>query len=391
MSRAVISGRLQQALARLQAGDAAVARREFEGVVAELPAEPGAWLGLAVSCASLGDEDAAAVAIDRVLKLEPANLRALLFKVDQLVRLKTPRRALRFCERALGVAQDGGARVPVDLQPALQRAAQLTARYTAEYAACLEDGLRQRGLRDRRASRRFERSLAISLGRDRIYYQQPSRFYFPELPQRQFYERAEFPWLAGVEAAAAEVREELEAVLAEAGSFTPYLRSGDNASDNDAAAAAIIDNPDWGAYYLWEYGRLVEAHAARCPASVQALAKAPLPHVRGQTPVALFSRLAPHTRIPPHHGMLNTRLICHLALIVPEHCGALRCGSETRGWVEGETLIFDDSIEHEAWNDSAAERVVLLFDIWRPELGAEERELLSAVLEIARDYQEREH
>ena len=84
--------------------------------------------------------------------------------------------------------------------------------------------------------------------------------------------------------------------------------------------------------------------------------------------------------------MVNTRLICHLPLIVPENCGALRVGNEMRAWTEGEMLIFDDSIQHEAWNDSDKERVVLLFDIWRPELSEEERALVGTVLTAARSY-----
>jgi aspartyl/asparaginyl beta-hydroxylase (cupin superfamily) len=64
---------------------------------------------------------------------------------------------------------------------------------------------------------------------------------------------------------------------------------------------------------------------------------------------------------------------------VPDQCG-LRVGNEVRPWREGELLIFDDSIEHEAWNRSNEIRVVLLFDIWRPELSQDERTLLSAML-----------
>ena len=102
--------------------------------------------------------------------------------------------------------------------------------------------------------------------------------------------------------------------------------------------------------------------------------------------MALFSRLAPATRIPAHNGLLNTRLICHLPLIVPENCGALRVGNEERPWVEGEMLIFDDTIEHEAWNDSDQVRVILLFEIWRPEISEEERGLITALLKAIKEY-----
>ena len=90
-------------------------------------------------------------------------------------------------------------------------------------------------------------------------------------------------------------------------------------------------------------------------------------------------------RIPPHHGLLNTRLICHLPLIAPEGC-ALRVGNETRAWVPGQALVFDDSMEHEAWNLSDRLRVVLLFDIWRPELSLDERELVAAMLAAVDSY-----
>ena len=120
--------------------------------------------------------------------------------------------------------------------------------------------------------------------------------------------------------------------------------------------------------------------AARCPATLDALRRLPLCRIAGRTPTALFSLLRPGAHIPPHHGYLNARLICHLPLIVPGDC-ALRVGNETRAWRQGELMIFDDSMEHEAWNRSAELRVVLLFDIWRPELTDAERALVAATLE----------
>ncbi len=78
-------------------------------------------------------------------------------------------------------------------------------------------------------------------------------------------------------------------------------------------------------------------------------------------------------------------MICHLPLIVPPGCG-LRVGSETREWVEGKAWVFDDSIEHEAWNNSDQTRVILLFEAWRPELSAKERELVTAMFGAIDDY-----
>src|SRR3546814_9157183 len=86
--------------------------------------------------------------------------------------------------------------------------------------------------------------------------------------------------------------------------------------------------------------------------------------------------------------MLNTRLICHLPLIVPDGC-ALRVGAETRGWREGELLIFDDSFEHEAWNRGGSDRTILLFEIWRPDIDADEREQLTRIFAAIDTYGER--
>jgi aspartyl/asparaginyl beta-hydroxylase (cupin superfamily) len=110
-----------------------------------------------------------------------------------------------------------------------------------------------------------------------------------------------------------------------------------------------------------------------------ALADVPLPHVPGRTPSMLFSLLKPGAHIPAHHGMLNTRMIGHLPLIVPPGC-SLRVGNETRAWEVGKAWLFDDSIEHEAWNTSGETRVILLFEAWRDELSERERTLVAALL-----------
>jgi len=86
--------------------------------------------------------------------------------------------------------------------------------------------------------------------------------------------------------------------------------------------------------------------------------------------------------------MINARLICHLPLIVPAGCG-FRVGNEVREWRQGEMWAFDDTIEHEAWNNSDEWRVILLFEIWRPELTDEERELVAAMLEAVDTYRGR--
>jgi aspartyl/asparaginyl beta-hydroxylase (cupin superfamily) len=94
----------------------------------------------------------------------------------------------------------------------------------------------------------------------------------------------------------------------------------------------------------------------------------------------MFSLLAPGTRIPAHSGVANFRLVGHLPLIVPPGCG-FRVGPETRQWDAGKLLVFDDTIEHEAWNGGDRDRVVLIFDVWHPDLEAEERRAISTLFD----------
>jgi aspartyl/asparaginyl beta-hydroxylase (cupin superfamily) len=160
--------------------------------------------------------------------------------------------------------------------------------------------------------------------------------------------------------------------------FEPYVRSDPSRPRREQDG--LLDNPDWGAFYLWKDGEVVPENAARCPRTMRALESIPLCRVSNRSPSVLFSLLRAGAHIPPHTGMVNTRLICHLPLIVPGRC-TFRVGNVEREWEEGKAWVFDDTIEHEAWNRSDATRVILLFEIWRPELTDAERSLVNAMFE----------
>jgi aspartyl/asparaginyl beta-hydroxylase (cupin superfamily) len=96
----------------------------------------------------------------------------------------------------------------------------------------------------------------------------------------------------------------------------------------------------------------------------------------------MFSLLRPRARIAPHTGVQNTRLVCHLPLIVPPGCG-FRVGNEVREWEEGKLLIFDDTIEHEAWNPSDQDRAILILDCWNPHLSEDERAMICHLFAVA--------
>jgi hypothetical protein len=365
---------ISDARAAVQRRDGATAQR----LLAELPESAMPWLLLAQACNLSGnvlDEEAA---LKRMLALEPRNLPALILSGELKARMGDDRAANSFFQAALNQAATTS-NVPTAFHPMLNRAREFIGQVQVKFEQHLIDGLEQAGLtRDGRVGNAVD----MLLGRKQLYLQQPSSFYFPGLPQRQFYERSEFPWLAEIEQAVPEIQAELRAVLADGQEFAPYVEAN---SDRPRAANPLINDPKWGAYYFWRNGEIVAENAARCPATMQALQHAPMPLIDQRSPIALWSLLKPGTHIQPHHGLLNTRLICHIPLIVPQDC-AIRVGNETRSWREGEALIFDDSFEHEAWNKSDETRVILLFEIWRPEITLDERAALTAIFETINDY-----
>jgi aspartyl/asparaginyl beta-hydroxylase (cupin superfamily) len=141
----------------------------------------------------------------------------------------------------------------------------------------------------------------------------------------------------------------------------------------------------WSAYHLWRNGQPVEENLESCPATAKLLEDVELCELGGIGPNVFFSALAPKTRVPPHHGATNARVIAHLPLIVPEDCG-LRVGFEERCWREGEILVFDDTIENEAFNDSNELRVVMSFDLWNPLLSDADRQVAKILAETRRSF-----
>jgi hypothetical protein len=365
---------INDARAAVQRRDGALAQR----LLAELPESEMPWLLMAQACNLLGNVIDEEAALQRLLLLEPRNLPALILLGELKAKMGDDRAANAFFQAALNQAATTP-NVPAAFHPMLNRARDFIGQVQVKFEQHLIDGLKQAGLtRDGRVGTAVD----MLLGRKQLYLQQPSSFYFPGLPQRQFYERDEFPWLTEIEAAVPEMQAELRAVLADGSDFAPYVEAH---ADRPLAANPLMNDPKWGAYYFWRNGEIVPENAARCPVTMQALQHAPMPLIDQRSPIALWSLLKPDTHIQPHHGLLNTRLICHIPLIVPQGC-ALRVGNETRSWREGEALIFDDSFEHEAWNKSDATRVILLFEIWRPEISLDERAALTAIFETINDY-----
>lgn len=358
-------------------GNAQAARSAFESVVASGKADAAIHLALAQACRSLKDGPASLVAVEKALELEPRNLRALIFKADYLAGIGDARAASAFYLGAVQAAP-AASQLPAELRGEVNRAQAMCAHYAAQFEEFLRDRLAALPAADSSRTGRFAQSLDILFGKKKVYFQEPRYYFFPELPQIQFYQRSEFPWLDRVEAATDAIREELAGVMREQTAFKPYVERVPNQPHRDQNG--MLENPDWSAFYLWKNGEIVPENAARCPRTLAALEDAPISRVKNRSPSILFSQLRPHAHIPPHSGMVNTRLICHLPLIVPAHC-RFRVGNDTRAVEAGKAWVFDDTMEHEAWNDSNETRVILLFEIWRPELTLEEREQVCAMFE----------
>ena len=372
---------LQSAVAAYRAGDWAAARVRLDEAISGGGADADALALLAACCVRLGDYRAAETAADRALVMNARSLRGALAKADVLATRGAHREASFYFNAFARLAGEAPS-LPPDLAEGLQRARVAQERIAGGMQALIDAELEQAGYAVGRSDRRFTHALDILAGRKQPYLQQPQAFYYPELPNIQFYPREQFPWMDAVEAATDAITAELNAILEDRSAFTPYLKTQPGLPSQPDYP--LIDSMDWSSCFLWKDGRET-ANAARCPRTMAALESAPLCRVKGRSPQIMFSQLKAGAHIQPHTGFVNTRLTCHLPLIVPPNC-QFRVGNDIRSWERGKAWAFDDTIEHEAKNGSDRSRVVLIFDIWRPELSEEERLLVAALLEAIDAY-----
>ena len=368
-----------EARQRVEAGQFDQAIVALQSAIGLAGNDPALWLNLAGLQRARGEHRAAATSVERALAIEPKSMLGLLMKGSLLERAGDLRAAAVQYGRAVAQRMPGA---PLDAatEAALQRAGDVYRRYLDDLAQHVraEIGARQSAARTVEA-RRVDLFIDATLGTRRIYPQQPTDYCYPGLPAIEFHDRDDFPWLPALEAQTDAIRDELRAVVASADNdrFAPYVAYADGVPLDQWAE--LNRSPRWSAFHLFQRGQVVEHNASRCPKTLSMLRQLPQPQAAGRMPAAMFSLLRPQTRIPPHTGVANVRLVVHLPLIIPPGCG-FRVGNETRVWQEGEAWVFDDTIEHEAWNDSDRDRYVLIFDVWNPRLSIAERELITAVM-----------
>lgn len=366
----------QTGMQALQQGQLVLAIQHFELAVGDNQQDLNSWLGLALAQDLNGAAKEAYRALDRALTIAPHNMSVLILKGDWLDRDGDERNAAQCYAQVMSIAEQQ-TDLPGDMQQAVDRIVRRHQQISQGITQHYQNSLRAAGYHPGVSSHRFSQSLALMQGEKTIYFQQPRAYYFPELPQIQFYPPDLLNWAAVFQTKTADIASELEALLRSPQTFEPYLQSDEQGQTGKSNP--MLDNPDWSALYFIKQGTVNDELMRTCPSLQAAISQLPQPEIPGRSPMLLLSKLKPGAHIAPHHGFFNTRLVCHLPILVPENC-AIRVGNETRQHRKGEILVFDDSIEHEAWNNSAEDRVVLIFDVWRPELSAEERHLVTTLL-----------
>jgi aspartyl/asparaginyl beta-hydroxylase (cupin superfamily) len=348
------------------------------------PRDPLVLMTLAAAATARRDADTARDAIEAALVLDPYFLPGLLAKAGWFENFGSSVAAANCYANALKVAPPRS-QWPEALRAQLDYASRLVARHTRDYQEFLKAQVA--GLQEQLPAgtqSRWREAVSIMSGATKPYRSECNQLHVPRLPATPFFERQQFPWIAALESRTDVIRDELRVALErDRERFSPYIAYNPGEPVNQWAE--LNHSMRWSTLALWRAGTPVAENLEHCPETARALSEIGMADIGGLCPNAMFSALAPHTHIPPHNGETNARLVAHLPLIVPERC-TLRVGFEERAWRVGEVMVFDDTIEHEARNDSDELRVVLIFDVWNPLLGPGERAMIQALAAAARAY-----
>jgi aspartate beta-hydroxylase len=368
----------------LKRGDVSGAFDLLWAARAEAPRDLLVLMTLAAACRQRGEGPAEREAIESALAIDAYFLPAMLAKASWLERFGSADSAATTFANSLKIAPPRD-HWPEMLRAQLEHAQEVVDRRTEKLGAFLETTLAERrsSLPPSLAGR-WREAESIMAGRTQPYRSECNQLCVPRLPAIPFFDREHFPWVAALEAKTSVIRDELLAALeADRDKFSPYIAYNPGEPVNQWQE--LNHSERWSAFHLWRGGSPVQENLDRCPETARALGGVEKVDIDGLCPNALFSALAPKTHIPPHNGETNARLVAHLPLVVPEGC-RLRVGFEERRWRVGEVIVFDDTLEHEARNDSDELRVVLIFDVWNPLLDPAERGMVNALATAAREF-----
>jgi hypothetical protein len=244
---------------------------------------------------------------------------------------------------------------------------------------------------ERREYFRIERALAGYLGEASVFSsfptQRPKVIYVPGLGTAGFLDPQSHPIVPALRSAFRDVQAEFDEVVSDQQALEPFLgHAGGGALEGYVSGG---EKASWDALFFFRHGRRFEASHRRCPRTSALLDSLDLCRINGQSPEICFSVLQPGSRIEPHFGVTNARVVVHLPLRVPAECHLALTEVGRHDWVEGEPMVFDDTFEHSALNPSGQPRGILLMDAWHPSLSMVEREafsgLIAAISSIERD------
>lgn len=343
-----------------------------------------ATLNRAVALRLLGDYHASLRVLDDALDMRPYDFMALLAKGAMLEKINQTKAAIEVYRNALKIAPPR-ASCPPGVVSQMDYASSLIDRHAQALADFMKDRIAPLKAELGEASRdRFEEGLEIYAGLKQPPKQQPLLLNYPRLPIIPFYDRTLFPWLARLEEATSVIQAELATLLETAfDEFSPYIAYPKGAPVNQWEE--LNHSRKWSSLFLWKDGRRQDEVCARAPKTAALLESLPMADQEGFAPTAMFSALQPKTHIPAHTGSSNVRLLTHLPLILPG-TARFRVGNTVREWEMGRAWVFDDTIEHEAWNDADAMRVILIFDVWNPYLDDGEKRLITEMMKAQREF-----
>ena len=365
----------------LERQDASASAAHFEIACRREPDNRGHWINLATARRMLGDAAAEEAALGKALTLDQTDLLALIRLAELHDREGEAGKAADRWRAVIQLSsriEDPSPEFLAIVERAKNAVREEKRQLATAVADALDAELSKATVRDKR---RMQAASDAWLGKRPIYANHCEGLHYPFLPADEFFDREHFTWLEQLEAATAVVIEELKGVLAkpDAG-LVPYISMPEGMPANKWST--LDKSLAWGALHLWKEGERNDAVCARVPRTAAMLDSLPLPQIPGRSPNAFFSILKAGAHIPPHTGVTNVRSVVHLPLIVPAGC-AFRVGGETRSWCVGEAFVFDDTIEHEAWNRSNEDRAVLIIDTWNPHLSEHERAMICRLYEAA--------
>lgn len=361
-----------------QRNDLASAKQRFRAALLDQAASTGFRFTIARALKQISDFEGELLALDSALAADPYHLQSILAKGDALKALGQAIQASIQYGNALKIVGPSF-NWPEALQAPLEEARAFCEAQSKEKETWFQNTLAEAKQKFADQDwKRFDEGISILSGRTKAYPQEPIMFHIPRLPAETFYPREQFVGLEIIESKTDDIRRELENLLVKAPHLArPYVQYEPGQPVNQWQDLNHSDT--WSGIFLWKNGQLQEEAAALCPVTVVAFSALPMPKIEGYSPTVMFSLLAPGTHIPPHTGDTNARLVGHLPLIVPPDCH-FRVGYDWRQWEVGTCMVFDDTIEHEAINKSAENRVVVLFDLWNPYLTEAERALTESIL-----------